>query len=84
MSAEPHTTVSTDAERTTAGSRTPQPWPSASSYLAVKEVFPNAPPFPAYAAVVAVVDVLRWVVLPELTDIAIVVCCRLATADARV
>lgn len=40
--------------------------------LAVKEILANAPPDPANTAVIAVIDILIWVIIPQLADAAII------------
>ena len=48
------------------------PWSLDETYLAVEEVLAKASPNPTYAALVAVIHVLLWVVIPQLADITVV------------
>ena len=54
------------------------------AYLAMEKVFSKPYTTPADATVMTMVDVLQWVVIPELANIAVVTRCRYSTVDTHI
>ena len=53
------------------------------TYLAVEEVLAQTSSNPTYAAVIAMIYVLVWVIIPQLANIAVVPCGRYPARNAH-